>query len=90
MWRLQLPEDSNWPAAMFITQDGSQAVLFHFQVRGLFNAAYPRLRLRGLDAGSQYEVEGLGKFGGASLMNQGIAVDFEGDYDSRIMFITRQ
>ena len=89
MWRLQLPEDSNWPAALFITPDGSQAVLFYFQVRALFNAAYPRLRLRGLDAESRYDVEGLGQFGGAALMSQGIAVDFEGDYDSRVMFITR-
>ncbi|KFY00748.1 hypothetical protein O988_03110 [Pseudogymnoascus sp. VKM F-3808] len=31
LWRLNLPEDSNWPAALFISEDESQAVLFYFQ-----------------------------------------------------------
>lgn len=89
MWRLQLPEDSNWPAALFISPRGEEAVLFYFQVRGLFNAGYPTLKLKGLDSGAMYDVEGVGRYSGASLMNMGIQVAFKGDYDSRVLSITR-
>ena len=89
MWRLQLPEDSNWPAALFISQDGNKAVLFYFQVRGIFNTAYPTLKLKGLVEEALYDVEGVGRYSGASLMNQGIQVALQGDYDSQVISMTR-
>lgn len=89
LWRLNLPSESNWPAALFISQDGSQAVLFYFQIRALVNHAYPFLRLQGLDPSSNYLVGGNGTFSGATLMNIGVQYPFSGDYDSRVVVIER-
>ncbi|KAH6603159.1 glycoside hydrolase family 36 protein [Trichoderma cornu-damae] len=90
MWRLNLPEESNWPAALFISEDGSQAVLFHFQIRANINDAWPVLRLQGLDASATYKIDGNQTFSGATLMNIGLQHWFNGDYDSRVVFLERQ
>ncbi|KAK1573123.1 melibiase [Colletotrichum navitas] len=89
LWRLSLPEDSNWPAAMVISEDGSQAVLFYFQIRSLYNHAFPRLRLQGLDPEESYTLDNNGTYSGATLMSTGVQYDFEGDYDSRVVMIQR-
>lgn len=89
LWRLQLPEESNWPAALFISEDGSEAVLFWFQVRSLFNHALPYLKLQGLEPTAQYTVNGTVTYTGATLMNIGLQYQFSGDYDSQVVFINR-
>lgn len=89
MWRLNLPEESNWPAALFISEDGSQAALFWFQVRSLFNHALPYLKLQGLDPTAQYSVNGSVAYSGATLMNIGLQYQFQGDYDSQVVLIDR-
>jgi alpha-galactosidase len=90
LWRLSLPEDSNWPAMMFVSQDGSQAVLFYFQIRSLVNHAFPRLKLQGLHAHSMYFVDGEGPFSGQTLMNLGLQYSFESDYGSRVILLEQQ
>lgn len=89
LWRLNLPEESNWPAALFISQDGSQAVLFWFQIRSQWNAARPYLRMEGLDPQAKYLVNETDTYSGATLMNVGLQYAFKGDYDSTVVFIDR-
>ncbi|KAJ0381957.1 hypothetical protein COL922a_013508 [Colletotrichum nupharicola] len=89
LWRLNLPEESNWPAALVISEDGSQAVLFYYQVRSWYNHALPRLRLQGLDPTASYSLDGNGTYSGATLMNTGVQYAFEGDYDSRVVIIKK-
>lgn len=89
LWRLRLPEDSNYPAAMYISEDGAKAVLFAFQVRKMVVSQFPVLRLQGLDAGARYTLDGEGSYSGATLMNGGIQYKFAGDYDSKVVFIDR-
>ncbi|KAF4889337.1 Alpha-galactosidase 2 [Colletotrichum fructicola] len=89
LWRLNLPEESNWPAALVISEDGSQAVLFYYQVRSWYNHALPRLRLQGLDPNASYSLDGNGTYSGATLMNTGVQYAFEGDYDSRVVIIKK-
>jgi alpha-galactosidase len=88
-WRLNLPEDSNYPAAMFISEDGSRAVLFYFQIRNTEVHNFPMLYLQGLDETAFYKIDGEGAYSGATLMNGGIQQRFKGDYDSRIYFIVK-
>ncbi|KAK7417647.1 Alpha-glucosidase 2 [Neonectria punicea] len=89
MWRLVLPESSNYPAALFISEDGNQAVLFAFQIRSTSVHNFPLLRLQGLDASAMYKLEGQGTFSGATLMNGGIQYRFGADYDSKVVFIEK-
>lgn len=88
-WRLQLPEESNWPAAMFVAENGSQAVVFWFQVRSSWNMARPYLRLQGLEGAARYRVGENGTYSGATLMNVGLQWDFRGDYDSTVLLLER-
>ncbi|TDZ15153.1 Alpha-galactosidase 2 [Colletotrichum orbiculare MAFF 240422] len=89
LWRLNLPGESNWPAALVISEDQAQAVLFYFQVRSLWNHARPRLRLQGLDPEASYSLDGNGTYSGATLMSTGVQYAFEGDYDSRVILLQK-
>ncbi|PHH69433.1 hypothetical protein CDD80_6739 [Ophiocordyceps camponoti-rufipedis] len=89
LWRLRLPGESNWPAALFVSDDGERAVLFYFQLRAAVNQAWPRLRLQGLDAGARYRLDGNRTLSGATLMNKGVSYAFAGDFGSRIVQLER-
>lgn len=89
LWRLRLPEGSNHPAAMVISPDGSRAVLFAFQMLSTTMHEIPVLKLQGLDAAERYKIDGDKVYSGATLMNGGIQFPFQGDYDSRVVFLER-
>ncbi|KAF9761173.1 Alpha-glucosidase 2 [Fusarium sp. DS 682] len=89
MWRLVLPEDSNFPAAIFVSEDGSQAVLFAFQIRATTVLNYPLLRLAGLDPAARYKLDGGETYSGSTLMNGGIQFRFGTDYDSKVVLLER-
>ncbi|OJJ42315.1 hypothetical protein ASPZODRAFT_77061 [Penicilliopsis zonata CBS 506.65] len=87
LWRLRLP-DSNYPAAIFVSKDHTQAVLFAFQIRATINHSFPVLRLQGLDPAARYTVDGKGAYLGSTLMNGGMQLGFTGDHHSRVIFLT--
>ncbi|KAK7740599.1 hypothetical protein SLS62_011100 [Diatrype stigma] len=92
LWRLALPEESNWPAALFVAPEdegGARAVLFWFQVRANINRAAPFLRLQGLDPAARYTVDGNATYSGSTLMNIGLQHYFDGDYDSKVVIIEK-
>lgn len=89
MWRLNLPETSNYPAAMFVSEDGSQAVLFAFQLRQTLVHNYPMIRLQGLDLSATYRFDGQQTYSGATLMNGGVQFRFGGDCDSKVVLIEK-
>ena len=89
LWRLRLPESSNHPAAIVVAPSGNQAVLFAFQMLATTMHEIPVLKLQGLDANARYELDGDKVYSGATLMNGGIQFPFDGDYDSRIVFLQK-
>ncbi|KAK9242571.1 Melibiase-domain-containing protein [Lipomyces tetrasporus] len=89
MWRLNLPESSNYPAALFISEDGNQAVLFAFQIRATTVHNYPLLRLQGLDPIANYTIDGERTLSGATLMNGGLQYRFGTDYDSKVVMLKK-
>ncbi|KAL4863296.1 hypothetical protein BDV12DRAFT_206640 [Aspergillus spectabilis] len=88
LWRLTLPEESNWPAALFIL--GKQAVLFLFQLAPVVNHAMPRVRLQGLEPQAMYLVDGQGPYSGSMLMNLGLQYSFKTDYGSKVVLLEKQ
>ncbi|KAI1438993.1 glycoside hydrolase family 36 protein [Xylaria sp. CBS 124048] len=95
-YRLALPDQTNWPAALFALPDASAAVLFAFQVRSTVKPLSPPLRLRGLDAGAKYRlVSGVGDgyeavFSGSTLMNTGLSLPWpNNDYQSFVLKINK-
>lgn len=89
LWRLRLPEQSSHPAAIVVSPDGSQAVLFAFQMLSTTMHEIPVLKLQGLEAAAWYRMDGEKVFSGATLMNGGIQIPFDGDYESRVIFLER-
>ena len=61
MYRLSLPEESNWPAVLFISEDAKQAVLFYFQINPNINNAIPWVKMQGLDPNATYSVDGFSR-----------------------------
>ncbi|KAJ5265516.1 hypothetical protein N7524_006534 [Penicillium chrysogenum] len=90
MWRLNLPEDSNWPAVLFIAEDARKAVLFVFQVAPNVNHSWPRIKLQGLDPQASYKVDDGVIYTGATLMNIGLQFAFKGDYGSQVVMLEKQ
>ncbi|KAH0598768.1 hypothetical protein MHUMG1_02879 [Metarhizium humberi] len=90
LWRLSLPEESDYPAALFISEDQNQAVLFYFQLKPTINNSWPVVRLQGLDAKAMYKVDGIQTVSGATLMNRGVSYNFEAGYSSKVVFFTKQ
>ena len=91
-YRLRLPEESDYPAAQFISEDGSQVVLFVFQKRATINSTWPWFRLQGLDAKAKYTIDGNQTLSGSTLMNVGIQIRFSGelDLDSKVLILEKQ
>jgi alpha-galactosidase len=90
MWRLNLPEESDYPAALFISDDGKQAVLFYFQLKPTINNSWPVVRLQGLDAKALYKVDGNQTVSGATLMNRGVSYRFDVGYSSKVVLFEKQ
>ncbi|KID97159.1 alpha-galactosidase, partial [Metarhizium majus ARSEF 297] len=90
LWRLSLPEESDYPAALFISEDQKQAVLFYFQLKPTINHSWPVVRLQGLDAKAMYKVDGIQTVSGATLMNRGVSYNFEAGYSSKVVFFEKQ
>ncbi|KAF4964307.1 hypothetical protein FSARC_7752 [Fusarium sarcochroum] len=89
-YRLALPEETSYPAAQFISEDGKKVVLFAFQTRATINNSWPWFRLQGLDSSAKYVVDKNQTVSGSTLMNLGIQLRFEGDYDSQVLMIEKK
>ncbi|KAI0100435.1 glycoside hydrolase family 36 protein [Hypoxylon sp. NC0597] len=93
-YRLALPDQSNWPAAMFVSPDLGSAVLFAFQIRSVLKPLPPPLKLQGLDANAKYRVSNgtwEQSWSGSTLMNTGLSLTWpRSDYESIILTFDRQ
>ena len=96
LYRLSRPDEGNWPAALFLSEDGHSGVLLAFQMQNKMHQIAPALLLEGLKSGDKYVVEGSGLGGtkndtveldGETLMNQGLTLKWVGDYQSKIIWI---
>ena len=88
LYRLQLPEESNWPAALYIDPRSGNGVLLAYQIRSTIKEVLPPLKLKGLDEKAKYEVGGK-ELSGASLMKSGLKFTWEGDYQSKCIFVNK-
>ncbi|KAL5355806.1 putative alpha-galactosidase C [Aspergillus floccosus] len=88
MYRLS-PHDSQWPAVLFISPDGEQAILFYFQTSPRVDNSIPRVKMQGLDPEAVYSVDGDAEYSGATLMSLGLQFAFDSDVGSKVVFFQR-
>jgi len=88
-YRIAWPGDTNWPAVQFVSQNGTQAVVFAFQQMAMVKPAAPPLRMQGLDASAKYSSNIFnGTYSGATLMNGGLNLDWNiADYQSMLIWL---
>jgi alpha-galactosidase len=89
-YRLGLPGEAKYPAAIYVSEDGEKAVFFAFQTRATINTSWPRFRLQGLDKDAKYKYNGTQVVSGATLMNSGVQLRFRGDQDSKVIILEKQ
>ncbi|WP_025159292.1 alpha-galactosidase [Leifsonia aquatica] len=87
--RLVSAWENPYAAYQYVSEDRSQAVVLAFGQFLQFQFIVPRLRLRGLDEDALYEVDGYKPMSGAALMGLGLPLELHGDYDSRVIRVTR-
>ncbi|UKS24570.1 alpha-galactosidase [Paenibacillus sp. HWE-109] len=91
-YRLSSPFQGVDAAWMFVSADRKEALVAYFQVLGEANAPLKKLLLKGLEAGSNYQVfdayapeELLESLGGDALMHIGLKLPiWKGDFRSRL------
>lgn len=91
-YRLASPNDSNWPSVQYVSEDGDKAIVIAFQVENRINILVPPVRMQGLDVNAEYLVQGWDediKVIGSTLMQAGLMLSWQGDFQSRILWLTR-
>ena len=90
IYRLVLPDESNWPSTMFLAEDGSAGALFYFQLKAAVNENPPMVQLQGLDADAMYLLDDRSRpLSGYTLMNGGLQFYLEGDYRSQVVIFKK-
>jgi alpha-galactosidase len=97
LYRLLSPRANDVTANEYVSSDGKQAVLFAFRHSQQYNTPPPTIYLQGLDARAVYKLESIdGKLidkqqqlSGAYVMENGIDLNLQGDYDSTAVLIHR-
>ena len=97
LYRLLSPRTNDVTANEYVSKDGAQAVLFAFRHSQQYSTPAPAIRLRGLEARAVYRLESSdGKLldkqtetSGAYLMQNGVNLKLEDDYDSSAVVLQR-
>jgi alpha-galactosidase len=91
LYRLLLPDENDTTANQYVSKDGKESVLFAFRHSQQYNTAPPTIRLRGLDPKAVYQVETMdqkmSEESGAYLMQNGVNLSLQGDFDSTILLL---
>ncbi len=97
LYRLLSPQTSDTTANEYVSTDGKQAVLFAFRHSQQYNTPAPTLHLEGLDPHALYRMESIdgklrekaSELSGAYLMENGVNVALEDDFDSTAVLLHR-
>jgi alpha-galactosidase len=98
LYRLSSPLGHEASQIEYVSQEGSQAVVFAYLHSQRYGMPYPAVRLQGLDPAATYLVRLLNEdkytgqtlVSGAVLMGAGVTFKLAGDYDSTALVLERQ
>lgn len=90
MYRLMSPFEGNHTAWMFVSQDGVDIFAAYFQIMCEVNPGIHRMKFTALDPDATYMVVREGKrYRGDELMQVGLVVECQGDFQSRTWRLKR-
>lgn len=89
-YRISSARESSLHAVEYISRDEKEIIVFAFHQGNQFGKSTPNLQLWGLKEDALYQIEGMDeKMHGSTLMKVGIETGLWGDFDSRLIKITR-
>jgi alpha-galactosidase len=97
LYRLLSPRAGDVTANQYVAADGTQSVLFVYRHSQEYRTSVPSIRLEGLDARALYRVESVDnkladrqtQLSGAYLMQAGLNVNLQGDFDGTAVILER-
>ena len=101
LYRLVSPYEYDYSSLMYVSENSADAVLFAYNTNHRFGNNFYSIKLQGLNPASAYKVEEINKasknhlnslndtYSGQFLMDQGITVDIDEEYDSLIVKISK-
>jgi alpha-galactosidase len=97
LFRLLSPRLSDVTANQYVSENGSESVLFAFRHSQQYRTNAPMIYPRGLEPKALYRVESPdgklhaqdSEFSGAYLMGHGVELTLTGDYDSTVLLLHR-
>jgi alpha-galactosidase len=89
LYRLRSPRRHRVAAFQYVTEDASESVVFLFSLLQGFGEPEPPIRLRGLEPGWTYQLNGQEKRRGDTLMKAGIDPGLRGDIRSKIIYLRK-
>jgi alpha-galactosidase len=90
LYRLRSPRKGPLTVLQYLARDSREAIVFIFLHSANFGRQRWTVKLRGLEPGVIYEVDGKALLSGAALMNRGLPVTLHGDFVSRLVRIRVQ
>lgn len=83
MYRLASPFEGNTTAWMFVSEDKTEFFFAYFRIQAKVNPAITRIHLQGIDSDMVYQCMETGIcYRGDELMEIGLVMDVDGDYQS--------
>ena len=100
LYRLKSPYDEGgWASQMFVAKDQRSAVLFAFSLEPHLRGIFPTVKLNGLEGAKEYQITEINAngrsrfwgdgqvFTGDYLMNVGVELKIEDQYDSAVFLL---
>jgi alpha-galactosidase len=90
LYRLASPYKDEYVSYEFVLPDKSEALVHVTMLKPTYQRYLPLLRLRGLDPGAVYEMNGHPPMSGEGLMSLGLDVTFESELDSYLIHLRKK
>ena len=90
LYRLRSPHEHDFSAVSYVSQDQQSAIVFGYMIGRRFGDPLPWVCLKGLSPHDRYLVDGQQSVSGLTLMNAGLQLNLQGDFDSCVIVLRRE
>ena len=90
LYRLRSPHEHDFSAVSYASEDQQTVVVFGYMIGRRFGDPLPLVCLKGLSPLARYLVDGQQSMSGLTLMNAGLCISLQGDFDSRVIVLRRE
>ena len=90
LYRLRSPHEHDFSAVSYVSEDQQTVVVFGYMIGRRFGDPLPLVCLKGLSPHARYLVDRQKSMSGLTLMNAGLRMSLQGDFDSCVIVLRRE